>query len=561
MDRPVAVDLTTPAREQTRARQPDESGYVEREGVKLHYEVYGTGEPTVLLLPTWSIIHSRHWKMQIPYLARHCRVLTFDGRGNGRSDRPATGYAERDFAADALAVMDATATDVATIVSLSLGAQRGLLLAAEQPDRIGGAVFICPAVPLGTPLAPRAVPWDAELDTDEGWAKYNRYYWLRDYRGFVEFFFSQMFTEPHSTKPIEDCVGWALETTPETLVAAQLAEQARRAGHAGPVPSHPLPGARDPGHRGRHHRRRPRHRARRGDRRRAGPARRLRARPARARPGEGQPAAARRHRASRTAGALDARQGPPQAGALHLLADRPRARTARRGDRGRAAQAAPGPRDRLARAASGDGGARGTRRACPSRQRLARQRVRPHRERVGRARPPLLPGDPPDGRDPARQLHGLPRHRPRGRLRPLDRRRGVGARLLPAREPRAEALRLRLAHRLRRLAADDRWRRARGVPDRRLQRRDDRAHRALPTGARPRDLRRQPRRRGGRRVRPRPPADPGVDASSTTTSPATSPGSIRAAPGIAQPSATATTSRSASSPSAARESERTCCGA
>ena len=85
-----------------RACQPVSDGYVERDGVKLHYEVYGTGEPTVFLLPTWSIIHSRHWKMQIPYLARHCRVLTFDGRGNGRSDRPAAGYDEREFAADAL---------------------------------------------------------------------------------------------------------------------------------------------------------------------------------------------------------------------------------------------------------------------------------------------------------------------------------------------------------------------------------------------------------------------------------------------------------------------------
>ena len=46
---------------------------------------YGKGEPTVFLLPTWSIIHSRHWKLQIPYLARHFRVLTFDGRGNGKS--------------------------------------------------------------------------------------------------------------------------------------------------------------------------------------------------------------------------------------------------------------------------------------------------------------------------------------------------------------------------------------------------------------------------------------------------------------------------------------------
>jgi hypothetical protein len=45
--------------EQSRARYPDESGYVARDGVRTFYEVYGDGEPTVLLLPTWSIVHSR----------------------------------------------------------------------------------------------------------------------------------------------------------------------------------------------------------------------------------------------------------------------------------------------------------------------------------------------------------------------------------------------------------------------------------------------------------------------------------------------------------------------
>src|SRR6187431_328950 len=133
MDRPMAVELTAPPREQTRARYPDREGYVERDGVRVFYEVYGAGEPTILLLPTWSLMHSRHWKMQIPYLARHCRVVTFDGRGNGRSDRPQSGYEEREFAADALAVMDATGTESAVLVSLSQGAQRALLLAAESP--------------------------------------------------------------------------------------------------------------------------------------------------------------------------------------------------------------------------------------------------------------------------------------------------------------------------------------------------------------------------------------------------------------------------------------------
>ena len=63
----IAAERLT-AQEQTRARYPDEEGYVERDGVRIFYEIYGEGEPTVLLLPAWSIIDSCHWKMQIPYL-------------------------------------------------------------------------------------------------------------------------------------------------------------------------------------------------------------------------------------------------------------------------------------------------------------------------------------------------------------------------------------------------------------------------------------------------------------------------------------------------------------
>jgi pimeloyl-ACP methyl ester carboxylesterase len=223
----MAVELTTaPTSEQTRARYPDNEGYVERDGVRVFYEVYGDGEPTVLLLPTWSLLHSRHWKMQIPYLARHCRVVVFDGRGNGKSDRPqdAAAYAEREYAADALAVMDATETEHAVIVGFSLGGQRGLILAAEHPERVDGVVFIGPNFPGGGDLLPeRAVfdNFDTEYDTYDGWAKYNRHHWLRDYADFVEFFVSKIFTEPHSTKPIEDGIAWALETDGETLIATQ----------------------------------------------------------------------------------------------------------------------------------------------------------------------------------------------------------------------------------------------------------------------------------------------------------------------------------------------------
>jgi pimeloyl-ACP methyl ester carboxylesterase len=57
---------------------------------------------------------------------------------------------------------------------------------------------------------------------DEGWARYNSHSWRRDYPGFVEFFFDQVFCEPHSTKQIEDCVGWGLETDVETLITAEV---------------------------------------------------------------------------------------------------------------------------------------------------------------------------------------------------------------------------------------------------------------------------------------------------------------------------------------------------
>jgi pimeloyl-ACP methyl ester carboxylesterase/predicted glycosyltransferase len=209
--------------EQSRARYPDSEGFVEREGVRIFHEVYGDGEPTVLFVPPWAIVHGRCWKLQIPYLARHCRVVTFDPRGNGKSDRPNVprAYAEQEYAADALAVLDETNTDRAIVVTHSLGAQRSLLLAAEQPDRVEGLVVIGPSGPFASGHPERMIhSFDEMLDTDEGWAKFNRHYWLREYEDFLWFFFEQIFTEPHSTKQIEDGVGWGLETDAGTLIAA-----------------------------------------------------------------------------------------------------------------------------------------------------------------------------------------------------------------------------------------------------------------------------------------------------------------------------------------------------
>ena len=200
-----------------RARLPDHEGTIERNGVSVGYEVYHPDHSglTIALLTSWAIVHSRQWKAQVPYLARHFRVLTVEGRGNGRADRPddPAAYLDREYVDDAIAVLDATGTDRAVLVGLSLGGRHALQLAARYPDRAAGVIAIGAALPW--PLPP---DFDQPRDSFQGWQKANRHYWLADYRGWVEFFMSQVFTEPHSTKPREDGIGWGLQTDAATLL-------------------------------------------------------------------------------------------------------------------------------------------------------------------------------------------------------------------------------------------------------------------------------------------------------------------------------------------------------
>lgn len=211
----------------------EHEGDVRAAGTAVHYEVHGTGGPTVLLMPTWTIVHQRFWKLQLPYLARHHRVVTYDGPGNGRSDRPVdpAAYDQDRQVERALAVLDATGTDQAVVVALSRAASWALDLAANHPERVLGTVLIGPSVRLGltehrqrprlgdpTGLPGSRVP-ELGADPIEHWAKHHPDYWRASYDDFLWFFFGQCFPEPHSTKPIEDCVGWGRETTAEVLVA------------------------------------------------------------------------------------------------------------------------------------------------------------------------------------------------------------------------------------------------------------------------------------------------------------------------------------------------------
>jgi pimeloyl-ACP methyl ester carboxylesterase len=236
----MAVELEPPKQlrdEQSRARYPDDMGFVARDGVRVFWESYGAGEQTLLFLPTWTFAHSRVWKAQIPYFARHHRVVTFDPRGNGRSDRPSevTAYDEAELARDAVDVMDACGVDRAVCVVLSKAAQRGLLLATEHPERVAAMVFINPWFP----VTARSFRWRLLSHprlkalatkpplTTRGWGKLNAHYWSHGgYADFVDWWTRRMLPEPHSTKQIEDSVAWAHDTDGPTLAPTALSKMA-----------------------------------------------------------------------------------------------------------------------------------------------------------------------------------------------------------------------------------------------------------------------------------------------------------------------------------------------
>jgi pimeloyl-ACP methyl ester carboxylesterase len=221
-----------------RPRDPDLVGDAVRDGVRLHYEVHGSGPVTVFLMPTWCAVHSGSWKLQVPHLARHVRVVVADPRGNGRSDRPLdpVAYADEELVADAVAVLDASDTTDAVCVGLSMGARVLLQLATSHPDRVAAAVFVGASVRMAA-VAPACwtPPFEGPVRSETGWGRFNAEYWRRDLPGFARWFFGEVFTEPFSSKHVDDAVDWVGETDAETLIAAERAPFLDREPVAGPT--------------------------------------------------------------------------------------------------------------------------------------------------------------------------------------------------------------------------------------------------------------------------------------------------------------------------------------
>ena len=116
-----------------------ESGYAETNGQKLYYEVHGEGEPLVLIMGLGS--DSTGWLLQLPELAEHFKVITFDNRDVGRSSEATGAYTIADMAADTAGLMEALAIERAHILGGSMGGAIAQELVLNYPEKVNKLIL------------------------------------------------------------------------------------------------------------------------------------------------------------------------------------------------------------------------------------------------------------------------------------------------------------------------------------------------------------------------------------------------------------------------------------
>jgi len=115
------------------------------DGIRLHYDVVGRHDAEPLLMIQGLGVDSRGWILQRLAFARRYRVVTFDNRGVGRSDKPMGPYDLERMALDAIEVLDAAGVDSAHVMGASMGGVIAQILALRHPERIRSLVLACTA--------------------------------------------------------------------------------------------------------------------------------------------------------------------------------------------------------------------------------------------------------------------------------------------------------------------------------------------------------------------------------------------------------------------------------
>ena len=120
-------------------REPS-SGTVYVNGINIYYEVHGSGEP--LLLIEGLGYSSWMWYKQVPALSKTHKVVIFDNRGAGNTDKPDSEYTIELMARDAAGLLKEMGIESAHVLGVSLGGYVAQELAISEPDMVRDLVLV-----------------------------------------------------------------------------------------------------------------------------------------------------------------------------------------------------------------------------------------------------------------------------------------------------------------------------------------------------------------------------------------------------------------------------------
>lgn len=114
--------------------------HVKINDINIYYEIKGQGEPLVLILGLAATVAENRWL--IDFLAKKYRVLSFDNRGAGLTDKPDAPYSIEMMANDTASLMKVVNYNQANIIGISLGGRIALELVLKSPEMVKKLVLV-----------------------------------------------------------------------------------------------------------------------------------------------------------------------------------------------------------------------------------------------------------------------------------------------------------------------------------------------------------------------------------------------------------------------------------
>lgn len=139
---------------------------IQTNNIELYYEIHGEGKPLVLIsglgYSNWQ------WHKMVPLLAEKFKVIIFDNRGVGQSDKPAGPYTAQMLAQDTVGLLDALNIEKAVIVGHSMGGFIAQAIALDFPQRVEKLILCSTNFggPNHVPVTPEAMKVLSDVSSD-----------------------------------------------------------------------------------------------------------------------------------------------------------------------------------------------------------------------------------------------------------------------------------------------------------------------------------------------------------------------------------------------------------